>query len=74
MRTLVRDLLTLSRTGTSEMKVLAVSLDACADRALEALDLRDLRVAAVITRDPLPIVMGDRTLLEASTRISCPTR
>jgi PAS domain S-box-containing protein len=65
MRTLVRDLLALSRTGTSEMKVIPVSLDACADRALEALDLRISESAAVITRDPLPIVMGDLTLLEA---------
>ena len=64
MRTLVRDLLTLSRTGTSEMKVIPVSLDGCADRALEALDLRISESAAVITRDPLPIVMGDLTLLD----------
>jgi PAS domain S-box-containing protein len=64
MRTLVRDLLVLSRTGTSEMKVQPVALDECADRALEALDLRVSELAAVITRDPLPVVMGDRTLLE----------
>jgi PAS domain S-box-containing protein len=64
MRTLVMDLLTLSRTGTSEMKVRAVSLDRCVDRVLEALDLRVTETRAVITRDPLPHVMGDPTLLE----------
>jgi PAS domain S-box-containing protein len=64
MRTLVRDLLTLSKTGTSEMKVRTVSLDECVDRVLEALDLRITETRAVITRDPLPEVSGDPTLLE----------
>jgi len=64
MRTLVRDLLTLSRTGTSEMKVRTVSLEDCVDRVLEALDLRITETCAVITRDPLPEVSGDATLLE----------
>jgi len=64
MRTLVRDLLTLSRTGTSEMKVRTVSLDACVDRVLESLDLRVSETRAVITRDRLPDVSGDTTLLE----------
>jgi PAS domain S-box-containing protein len=63
MRTLVRDLLTLSRTGTSEMKVRTVSLDDCLDRVLEALDLRITETRAVITRDALPEVSGDATLL-----------
>src|SRR4029453_14377086 len=36
MRTLVRDLLTLSRTGTTEMKVRPVSLEACVARGLAA--------------------------------------
>ena len=64
MRTLVRDLLTLSRTGTTAMKVRTVSLDVCVDRVLEALDLRISETRAVITRDPLPDVSGDTTLLE----------
>jgi PAS domain S-box-containing protein len=64
MRNLVRDLLALSRAGTSEMKRVPVSLDACVDRTLEMLDLRISESAAVITRDPLPVVVGDRTLLE----------
>ncbi len=65
MRTLVKDLLTLSRTGTAEMKVRSVSLDDCVDRVIEALDLRIAETRAVITRDPLPEVSGDPTLLEA---------
>jgi PAS domain S-box-containing protein len=64
MRTLVKDLLTLSRTGTSEMKVRKVSLEACVDRVLESLDLRISETRAVITREPLPEVSGDPTLLE----------
>jgi light-regulated signal transduction histidine kinase (bacteriophytochrome) len=64
MRTLVKDLLTLSRTGTSEMKVRRVSLEACVDRVLEALDLRIAETRAVITRDSLPDVQGDPTLLD----------
>ena len=65
MRTLVKDLLTLSSTGTSEMQVRDVSLDGCVDRVLEALDLRISETHAVITRDPLPEVEGDPSLLEA---------
>jgi PAS domain S-box-containing protein len=65
MRTLVKDLLALSSTGTSEMNVRPVSLDECADHALEALDLRIGESRALITRDPLPVVMGDRTLLQS---------
>jgi PAS domain S-box-containing protein len=64
MRTLVKDLLALSTTGTSAMDVRSVSLDDCADRALESLELRIAESRAEITRDPLPIVRGDRTLLE----------
>jgi light-regulated signal transduction histidine kinase (bacteriophytochrome) len=64
MRTLVMDLLTLSRTGTTEMKVRAVSLEEIADRALDSLGLRVAETRAVITRDPLPQVAGDATLLE----------
>jgi light-regulated signal transduction histidine kinase (bacteriophytochrome) len=46
------------------MKVRVVSLDGCVDRVLETLDLRIAETAAVITRDPLPEVQGDSTLLE----------
>src|SRR2546430_1315581 len=43
---------------------LPVSLDSCASRALESLDLRIAESAAVITRDPLPVVIGVAALLE----------
>src|SRR5262249_18343875 len=36
----------------------------CVDRVLEALDLRISETRAVITRDPLPDVKGDPTLIE----------
>ena len=65
MRTLVRDLLALSRTGTSEMSMRPLRLEDCAKRALETLDLRIAETGAVVTRDPLPEVTGDVTLIEA---------
>jgi len=65
MRTLVKDLLALSTTGTSAMSIRPVPLDECVDRALEALDLRVSESGAEITRDALPVVSGDRTLLES---------
>jgi hypothetical protein len=69
MRTLVRDLLTLSRTGTTEMKVRTVSLDVCVDRVLETLDLRISETRAVITRDPLPDVSATRRCSRSCSRI-----
>lgn len=63
MRGLVQDLLNLSRAGNRELKTEPVSLEKVADRALEALALRIEESAAVITRDPLPEVQGDVTLL-----------
>jgi light-regulated signal transduction histidine kinase (bacteriophytochrome) len=65
MQTLVLDLLALARTGASEIQMRAVSLEDCVNRVIEALDLRITETRARITRDPLPDVMGDRTLLEA---------
>ncbi|MFA7239500.1 MAG: ATP-binding protein [Sulfuricellaceae bacterium] len=63
MRNLVQDLLNLSRAGNRELKTESISLDMVADRALESLALRIEDSGAVITRDPLPTVMGDATLL-----------
>ena len=65
MRDLVSDLLALSRTGTSEMATAPLSLEECVKRVLETLDLRIAESGAVVTRDPLPEVVGDRTLIEA---------
>jgi light-regulated signal transduction histidine kinase (bacteriophytochrome) len=63
MRTLIQDLLALSRTGRVAKKREKVSLDGCADRALEALVMRVKETGAKITRDELPEVWGDATLL-----------
>jgi two-component system, chemotaxis family, sensor kinase Cph1 len=63
MQTLIQGLLALSRTGRVAKKKEKVSLDECADRALEALSLRLKETGAQITRDKMPEVWGDSTLL-----------
>ena len=63
MQTLIQDLLALSRAGRVAKKREKVSLDECADRALEALAIRVKETGAQITRDKLPEVWGDSTLL-----------
>lgn len=63
MQMLIRDLLALSRTGRVDKKRVKVSLDECADRALEALTTGVRETGAEITRDELPEVWGDSTLL-----------
>jgi len=63
MQTLIEDLLALSRAGRVAKKRQKISLDECADRALEALALRVKETGAQITRDRLPEVWGDSTLL-----------
>lgn len=63
MRKLVQDLLALSRAGKSAMQREPVRLEEVADAALEALSVAVGEKRATITRDPLPEVPGDRTLL-----------
>ena len=63
MQTLVRDLLTLSRTGRDAVKRERISLDECADAAIEALSQKIEETGAEIVRDRLPVIIGDRTLL-----------
>jgi PAS domain S-box-containing protein len=63
MQKLVQDLLAYSRAGRSAMNWEMVSLEECADRALDALAMRIEETGAQVTRDPLPEVCGDRTLL-----------
>jgi PAS domain S-box-containing protein len=63
MRTLVQDLLALSRAGREALKRERVSLAECADRALYALDVQIQKSGAEITRDALPDVLGDHTIL-----------
>ena len=65
MQKLVGKLLGLSQTGTATMKVRRVDVSECVERALEALELRIDEVGARITRDPLPSVAADPTLLTA---------
>ncbi len=63
MHDLVRDLLTLSRAGVSEMKPERTPVDACLDSALERLALRIQETDAEIERDALPELRADPTLL-----------
>jgi PAS domain S-box-containing protein len=65
MRALVKDLLALSRTGTTGMTKQPLLLEQCVKRVLEVLDLEIAESGAVITHDPLPEVTGDPTLVEA---------
>lgn len=63
MQALVRELLLLSKAGRVQLKQEEVSLDLCVNQAIDALSLRIQEASAVIQRDPLPEVHGDRTLL-----------
>jgi signal transduction histidine kinase len=63
LQTLIHDLLALSRAGGTAMQRAWVPLDTCVDRALEVLATRVQETSARITRDPLPVVWGDPTLL-----------
>jgi PAS domain S-box-containing protein len=63
MQGLVVDLLALSRAGQSAMELQRVPADACADRALEDLELQIEESRARIERDVLPEVFGDFVLL-----------
>jgi two-component system CheB/CheR fusion protein len=63
MQTFIQGLLALSRTGRVAKKREKVSLGECAERALEALSSRMEETGAQVTRDKLPEVWGDSTLL-----------
>lgn len=63
MQQLVQDLLVLSRAGRAAVKTVQVALDECVNRALEALRVRIEESGATVSRVPLPVVMGDPTLL-----------
>lgn len=63
MQRLVQDLLLLSRAGRSTSKREPVELEGCCDAALDALAARVAETGATITRDALPVVLGDGTLL-----------
>ena len=63
MQTLVRDLLALSRIGRAAVKHEKIPLQECADAAIANLSKKIEETGAEIVRDPLPVVVGDRTLL-----------
>src|SRR5258706_5481140 len=59
MQTLINDLLTYSRVGTQGNPFAATRCDAMLDRILKNLKISIESSGAVITRDPLPVVIGD---------------
>jgi len=59
MQTLINDLLTYSRVGTQGNPFAATRCDAMLDRILKNLKVGIESSGAVITRDPLPVVIGD---------------
>lgn len=63
MQRLVDDLLALSRASRSPKEREQLALDQCVDAALEALQVRIEERGAVVERDVLPEVWGDRTIL-----------
>ena len=63
MQNLVRDLLTLSRAGRSAVNVAPISVAACAEQAVEALDMRVQETGAKINYESLPQVIGDACVL-----------
>jgi len=63
MQKLVKDLLALSRVGRTAMQRKWIPLDQCVDQALDSLMIQIEELGAKITRDPLPEVYGDQTMI-----------
>lgn len=63
MQTLITDLLNFSRLGTRGKSFQPADGDAILERTLAALKLAISEGGAVVTRDPLPTVMGDELQL-----------
>jgi len=63
LKTLVRDLLTLSRITTRGKPLAATDADDCLEAALENLELAIEENGAQLTCDPLPVVMADGSQL-----------
>ena len=63
MQTLINDLLAFSRVGTQGKPLVAVSCEAALDRVLRALKMAIQDSGAVITREPLPVVLADEIQL-----------
>lgn len=63
MQTLINDLLSFSRVGTQAKPLETVSCDAVLDRVLKSLKAAIQESGALITREPLPIVLADPSQL-----------
>ena len=63
MRTLVEDLLRLSRAGNNPLRQESLALDACVDRAVASLASSVEQTGAEIRRQPLPRTVGDSGLI-----------
>ena len=63
MHALIDDLLVLSRVTTKEMTIQPADLSMVLDRALENLEVPIKERQATITRDDLPVLVGDTTHL-----------
>ncbi len=63
MQRLITDLLAFSRVGRMGKDLEPTPLDACLDQALKNLEVAIAESGAVVTRDPLPVVMGDSSQL-----------
>jgi PAS domain S-box-containing protein len=59
METLIRDLLALSRSGRTALKRQRISLNDCADSAMDALSSRIEETGAKVSRDNLPEIWCD---------------
>jgi PAS domain S-box-containing protein len=63
MKTLIQDLLELSRTGKNELKTALVSLNQCLDNALQDCEMLIRESGAKIIREDLPVVFVDEQML-----------
>jgi light-regulated signal transduction histidine kinase (bacteriophytochrome) len=63
MQGLLTDLLAYSRVGSRGKEFKPVSSEVALDRALSNLQVSFEQCGAVVTRDPLPVVMGDNSQL-----------
>src|SRR6266404_10000177 len=63
MQTLINDLLSFSRVGTQGKALVSVSTDAVLDAVLKHLKRGIEESRAIITRDPLPVVLADELQL-----------
>ena len=63
MQNLIQALLELSRIGRSSVKQDRVDLNECVQLATNSLQMRIAESGAIITQDPLPVVLGDRIVL-----------